>query len=334
MIADFLVDYQYLSEVLSHDSDGRGLTLVRMLCSLVDNDNARLIADVGLDCLRPLRAMAGGVSSDGISIEERQRKRIIEWFCSTVGNPHRFRKVEGYGAPDFWRNIDPQPFVVIAAKESAWGDKRSRRTIEEYFVDNEKERRRIRLGRKRSFGRNLESKENLEEAVARFCADDNQFLIIDRYAIGGGENIARCCSNISRWVYMISNKGKRQCMVEIVANAGDRIDEDLKLNITDSLRGAWQDLVANGPGAECVVRFRLIPGNGQTLRDDRFHDRFICSQTRVLGIGKGMDVYDSRGNVTCVNLQYCGRRVGDMLIEQLLQMQSSPSFDVILNMDV
>jgi len=330
MIADFLVDYQYLSDVLSHDSDGRGLALVKMLCSLVDNDNARFITDVTLDCLTPLRTMAGSISSDGVSIEERQRKRIIEWFCNTVGNPHRFRKVERYGEPDFWRTLNPQPFVVLAAKDSTWGDERSRRTIDGYFVDNEKEKRRIRMGRKRSFGRNLESRENLEEAVARFCADDNQFLIIDRYAVGGGENIARCCSNISRWVYMISNKGTRPCTVEIVANGGDRISDVLKTNIANSLKNAWQVLVADSGSAGCVVRFRLVPGNGQTLRDDRFHDRFICSQTRVLGIGKGIDVYDGGGNVTCVNLQYCGRRVGDRLIEQLLQMQPSPSFDVEL----
>lgn len=326
MIADYLVDYNYLADRLGEcSSDSRFFMGLKMLCDVVDFDNARFVADESLLCLGPIRELA--LRLNKLDFEERRKLRIAEWFCKSADNVHRFRKVKAIVREGDLVEIDPAPMYVISDDNhpgSSWQVNGIRRfTIEEYFSEWENEKRRLRLSKRRTFGVGFAEPGEFAETVRRFACSDRYFRIFDRYAIslGDGNGLERACRNILEWIRMLSNELSNECHFVIQANCSSQDSPtQMRNRLSDALSAAAQRVYGDNDNHGQTIEFRLVPGDGRTMSMSILHDRFICSNSRVMSIGKGLDALAGRGTPECINLQYCGRYRSDALMAALDRM--------------
>ena len=60
-----------------------------------------------------------------------------------------------------------------------------------------------------------------------------------------------------------------------------------------------------------------------------FHDRFICTDSRVFSIGRGLDILDKDGEIQPFLVYYCGRRRHvDYTVRQILEIPSITHGDI------
>lgn len=335
MVADYLVDYSYLAgELKKNSTESRFFMGLKMLCETVEFGNARLLADEQLQCLGPLEELYR--TFDDTVGEERKKKRVISRFFMPTETIHWFRKVPNYNEIGIKTQLSPLPMFAIS-KEGYDGanwqiGRRSCFSLEKYYEDWECEKKRIQLAKRRTYGISYSVPGEFEDAINRFGCSDTSFKIFDRYAIGLGEGLEdseseklrESCRNILYWIKMLSNGFRNNCRFEIWANCREGILEHKIEKLCNDLNRHLIELRSAHFGAEGnlgqTLVFHLIPGDGRALCAPQFHDRFVCSRTRVLSIGKGLDALNENGRPTCINLQYCGRYHSDILMDRLSRM--------------
>ena len=330
MVVDYLVDFSYLAgELKKNSTESRFFMGLKMLCDTVEFDNARLIADEQLQCLGPLKELY--TTFDDTVYEERKKKRVIGRLFMPNETIHWFRKVPNYNEIGAGSELSPSPMFAIS-KEGYGGahwqiGRRSCFSLEKYYEDWEGEKRRIQLAKRRTYGNSYSASGEFEDAISRFGCSDTSFKIFDRYAIGlGNANKLRdACRNILYWIKMLSNGLQNSCTFEIWANCEEGMLKN-ECDLATALSRNFEQLRGSVFGSNTtptqVIKFHLVPGNGMTLVAPQFHDRFVCSRTRVMSIGKGVDALNERGLPTCINLQYCGRYHSDVLMKSLQDMQA------------
>lgn len=329
MVVDYLVDFDYLARELEKNSTDSSFFLgLKMLCDAVEFDNARFMADEQLQCLEPIKRISA--KFDETSNEGRKKKRIAARLCQQSSVNHWYRRVADFSGLGCGMALSPAPLFILSNKGypgEHWKiGNRAPVSIEDYYAGWDYEKRRIRLAKRQTYGSGFSNDNEFNDAVKRFACSDVEFKIFDRYAIGLGESEKLCeaCRNILYWIKMLSNDFKTRCCFEIWANCREEIlcnKEKLLGDLNCQLSKLREALFYDLGYLNQTVTFHLIPGDGRTLSAPHFHDRFICSRTRVLSIGKGVDALKDDGLPNCINLQYCGRYHSDVLMERLNRMK-------------
>ena len=329
MVVDYLVDFDYLASELERNSTDSSFFLgLKMLCDAVEFDNARFMADKQLQCLEPIKSISARF--DKTSNEGRKKKRIAERFFHQNSVNRWYRMVADYSGLGRGMVLSPAPLFILSNKgypgEHWHIGNHDPISIEDYYAGWDYEKRRIRLAKRQTYGSGFSNDNEFNDAVKRFACSDVEFKIFDRYAIGLGDSEKRCeaCRNILYWIKMLSNDFETRCRIEIWANCREEIltnmeelRADLRLQLLNLRSKHFKDL----GNLEQKIEFCLIPGDGRIFSAPHFHDRFICSRSRVLSIGKGLDALNNDGQPICVNLQYCGRYHSDVLMNRLDRMQ-------------
>lgn len=323
MVVDILVDYGYLARLIQERSPL--VPFIRALQHLSDYDNVRFLIDRTLVQNMARVFTLNGGNDNGVTFEDRQLRRIVEWFNpqDEVDFSQRFKLVDALSA-----QLNPAPFVAItdSADERAWGRKRVK--VDDYFLNNDYEKRRIKIAGKRSFGNGMEQCDAFRELIQQFVGSESRFDVFDRYALWGfdvdellnDEKFGRRCDTLCRWLWLLSDEFNRACEFHIYANFPLDYIVDVRDRLVSHLNNACLYLAGNN-SQEQVLTFHLIPGNARELQDVHLHDRFVCSRNRVISIGKGLDIIS---NWPCINgnLYYCGRTRGDKVIEHLKRVQA------------
>ena len=325
MVADILVDYGYLVRLIQERSPL--IPFVRALQHLSDYDNVRFLIDkdkTHIQNMARVFALHGG-NDQGVTLEDRRLRRIVEWFNpqDEMDFSQRFKLVDALSA-----NLSPAPFVAItdSADEREWGRKRVK--VDDYFLNNDYEKRRIKIASKRSFGKGMEQCDAFRELIRQFVGSEHSFDLFDRYALWGfdvdgqlnDERFGRRCDTLCRWFWLLSDEFNQACEFHIYANFPHDCIANVRERLVSRLNESCRSLTDNS-SQEQVLTFHLIPGNARELQDVHLHDRFVCSKTRVMSIGKGLDMIS---NWPCINgnLYYCGRTRGDVVIEHLKRIQA------------
>lgn len=309
MIVDYLVDYAYLANRLKEDDTESFIGYVRELCNLVDFDNARLLVDVNLKCLDPLRHL-GEQLTQASEFIGKQKSSVVNWFLTPQQTTHKFRKIPidaGKELIDYLINHDiVRPPKYIISDDKRWRMNRSCSTLEEYFMSKEKEKYRLRRSNRRTYGVGDDFKD-LKDDMEMFSCSDTDFFIIDRYLLKDDKKVQQNCETLVRWIGLLSNRANRKCKFKVLTCC----DAEQK-NVVCHLKSVKTKIFPKGN--EQRIEIQVIQYT-QT-RDQYFHDRFICTPTRVIAIGKGLDVFVGNEKTQCFNIYYCGPREGDFVVQQ------------------
>ncbi len=308
MIVDYLVDYAYLANRLKEDDTGSFIGYVRELCNLVDFDNARLLVDINLKCLDPLRYL-GEQLAQASEFIGKQKSSVVNWFLTPQQTAHKFRKIHidaNKELNDCLVNCDivSPPKYIISDKK--WREDNSCSTLEKYFMSKDKEKYRLRRSNRRTYGVNDDFKD-LTADMEMFSCSDTDFFIIDRYLLKDDKKVQQNCETLVRWIGLLSNSANRKCQFKVLTCC----DAEQK-NVVCHLKSAKTKIFPNGD--EQRIEIQVIQYTPTS--DPYFHDRFICTPTRVIAIGKGLDVFNENGKTQCFNVYYCGPREGDSVVQQ------------------
>lgn len=136
------------------------------------------------------------------------------------------------------------------------------------------------------------------------------------------------CKKLLKWLEFLSDEWRDACTFVVQAstpwyNDGREIDlVQLCTKIKDILTNQMNQLYGRGNRFPQTVIIRFVRDDSTSIR----HDRFICSQTRVFSIGKGIDAIGAK----CLNLQYCGIYKKDPLMVQLEKLRIDETLEVCL----
>ena len=320
MIIDYVIDFQDLAKRLEETESDSFLACVCEMLNLVEFDNMRLVIDSEENLLRPIRTLAHNLlPRRGESELARKKVAILERFTKNASSLYR-----RIASSQTWDAIDA---VRIGPNEQL-------ANIEAYFLNRDKEKYRLRRTKRRTYGLSSSDLQELKRDIQCFCGEEKKFLIIDRYALGEclNEKLVNACDNVARWMKMLSSEGQRACEFEILAFNCGAGSSDLLLatqkNVNNSLKRSLSRIMPTHQPQ--TITFRLIPQDPKIpTKDSMFHDRFICSESRVMSIGKGLDVFKGDDKIQVFSIFYCGLRNNDQLVQGILKCQGD-KWEIVL----
>ena len=178
-------------------------------------------------------------------------------------------------------------------------------TLEAYFLAKDKEKKRIRWAQmhyfekgKRSDGRQNEFGDYFEDLVKRFGCNDFQNK-----------------ATFDIWVTHNPSDEKKVYPLE-------ELTKELSTTLPKVVKCCQKLYEQKGRLRQTIV-LHIVNGSGRELQVEAFHDRFVCSKTRLMSIGKGLGTIDNGGIPTCINIQYCGLNRSPHWLQTIQGMQEA-----------